>query len=161
VIGLDLSLAGTGVVVWDGHQVLRWRLPATSPSDGLDEHRIRIIWREVRRTCRKFPPDLVVMEEYAFSRHSRSISKLHELGGVIKQWLHCREILFISRPSTTIKLFATGFGKASKDDMVEAALPFFSEITDIPKNVAHNVADALHCARWGYENFTELTEEDG
>lgn len=129
------------------------RLVKTTPKDGLDEHRRALILRELRRTCRKCKPNLVVIEEYAFSRHSRSRSQLAELGGCVKQYLHTHDVLFTSMSSMTIKKFATGNGRAEKAEMVAAAQAIDPRIVD------DNVADALHLARWGFENFGNLVEE--
>lgn len=172
VLGLDLSLTGTGLVAWDGQQVTRHRRYKTepvAPSDGLrprpqgqlapdrfrgsEEERIEWLRRKVRANVRKFQPKLVVIEGHAFAAKGRGKTVLSELAGVIKNQLHRMEIPFVIVAPTSLKKYATGDGKASKVEMVYAAVRLCRDIADSDQ------ADALHAARFGFENYDNLTEE--
>ena len=50
--------------------------------------------------------------------------------------------------TNTLKKFATGNGRAGKDEMVEAAKPFLGR-----DPVDDNEADAVHVAMWGAKEF--------
>lgn len=49
--------------------------------------------------------------------------------------------------SMVLKKWATGNGRAEKDDMVKAAQPFTEHILNVKKD--NDEADAIHIARWG------------
>lgn len=170
-MGLDLSITGTGMVVYEGEaslvfgRVLCERHPKTAPFDrptresgltkngvyyGTDMERISFILRKVKRAWREHEPIIVGIEEYAFGARGRGLSILHELGGVVKHWLHTQEALVVTYPPTEVKKFATGKGTASKEEMVEAAWAFgFKNTHD------DNSCDAFHIARKAlYEHIT-------
>lgn len=94
------------------------------------------------KVWRKYQPYAVGIEQYAFSRQSRGLSGLHELGGVVKNRLFRKEALVLLPTSTEIKKFATGNGAAKKPQMIAAAQNYGCRTTD------DNVADAFHVARW-------------
>ena len=178
VLGLDLSLAGTGMVVWDGSKVLRWRLLQTDPlskegqSQGLLpsgmyrghlEDRIEWQRRAIAATFRKFLPDLVVIEEYAFGAKGRGLSALHELGGTVKNHLFRKSAVYLQVHNSVIKQYATGKGNASKEEMIAAAAEFWPEGPwngiRIPIKKADNVADAYWLSHWGREHRKLLTSK--
>jgi Holliday junction resolvasome RuvABC endonuclease subunit len=142
-------------------EVMIYRYPKTEPLDkqhvesrmygqtfyGTSEERVEHITKVVRKLVKAFDPDIVGIEQYAFSRHSSSVTGLAELGGVIKNWLYRRGVPFVVVESPSLKKFATGYGRTSKDkhEMIEAAWGFgFSDCPE--KN--HDLADAFHAARW-------------
>jgi Holliday junction resolvasome RuvABC endonuclease subunit len=87
----------------------------------------------------------VFMEGYAYGAKLNR-EKLGELGGIVK--LAVRHVLHtdpVSVPPTTLKQFATGSGKASKEQMVTAVQQFDPEITN------DNLADAYLLALYGTE----------
>lgn len=78
-----------------------------------------------------------VIEGYAFGAKSRS-HRLGEIGGVLRVVLYRAGVRkFIEVPPTSLKKWATGFGTASKDDMVAAVLSKLGHL--VP---SHDVADA-------------------
>lgn len=170
VLGLDLSLTGTGLVVWDGRRVRRARLYRTDPLGkaykpghkrgllapgrfkGTDEERIEWLRRRVRSAYRKFQPNLVVIEGHSFNSRGRGVSILHELHGVIKNDLLRARIPFALAPPATLKKDFAGYGRSEKDEMVVVAQEFDPSITD------DNVADALAAAVFGNRHGKKLLE---
>lgn len=172
VIGLDLSLTATGLVVWDGESILRRRRYKTypySPADGLkmapsgqvapdrfkgdEDERIEWLRRKVKANVRKFQPNLCVIEGHAFGAQGRAKTVLSELAGVIKNQLLRTDVLYVVLAPTSLKKYATGNGKASKFEMIVEAKKFDRTLgTD-------DEADALHLARWGAENYHELVDD--
>lgn len=124
---------------------------ATEPEDGPREQRIDFIWREVWCVMSSAPPDLVVIEDYAHSQFTAS-STLGELGGVVRRELWLRQVPWVVVSSNTVKKFATGDGRASKQQMLEAALPFWPVQN-------FDEADSLHVMRWGAAHYDELVSE--
>lgn len=60
----------------------------------------------------------VLLEGYAFESRSSSASKLHELGGILKFRLFCRDRTRCEEvPPARLKKFFTGSGRADKLDM--------------------------------------------
>lgn len=160
VLSLDLSLRGTGLIIWDGTEVLLWRLLQTEgikkegqsqgllPSGKYRGHlEDRIEWqrKHIAKAFRKFLPELVVLEEYAFGARGRGLSGLHELGGVVKNYLFRKEAVYLGVQNAIIKQYATGKGGASKQEMIASAQKYWPEC---PSD--SNVADAFWIGHWGY-----------
>lgn len=173
-MGLDLSLRGTGLVVVRGADVLRSRRLATEPipdgavgkggSSGLRvqaksgskvyrgdiEECIEYVARRVITSYKKFSPDIVVLENYAFSAHSRALSSLHEVGGVVKNYLHRIEAPWVVVTPNEVKKLATGNGNANKAEMLIASRRAGHDFRNSDE------ADAYWCAQWGLENYDRL-----
>lgn len=164
VLGLDLSLTGTGVAAWDGERVLLKRLfkteglgpkgdkrPGLLPSGkfrGTEEERIDWIKRRIVKCVKKIQPDLVIIEGHSFKSAGRkSYTGVHELHGVVKNKLFLLEQDFKCEPPSTVKKAFAGHGQASKEQMVDRAQDFDQDITD------ENVADALGCAWYGNTEY--------
>lgn len=171
VMGLDLSLTATGLVVWDGERVLRRRRYKTTPArpaDGLkarpngqhasdlfsgdNEERIEWLRRKVALACDKFAPTLVVIESRNFIAKGAA-NAVDELQGVIKNYLHRNEILFVLVAPPTLKLEATGNGRASKLEMIAEAKQYDRSIN------TDDEADAMHLAALGFRKFAEWVDE--
>jgi Holliday junction resolvasome RuvABC endonuclease subunit len=88
---------------------------------GSDEERIEFIARTVMRCWRKWQPAAVGVEGYAFGAKGRGLTIIHETAGVVKQDLYRREALVQIIGPTELKLYATGNGHASKEEMIAAA----------------------------------------
>lgn len=118
VIGLDLSLTSTGMVkIPVGRkQVNSWCF-ATAASMHIWARYKDIAQRVQARIGKN---DLVLVENYAFGikgAASRLVT-LAELGGVVKMAIMARTRHWpIPVGSATVRKFATGGGKASKDDI--------------------------------------------
>lgn len=160
VLGLDLSLTGTGVAAWDGERVLLKRLfkteglgpkgdkrPGLLPSGkfrGTEEERIDWIKRRIVKCVKKIQPDLVIIEGHSFKSAGRkSYTGVHELHGVVKNKLFLLGQEFRCEPPSSVKKDFAGHGQASKEQMVDRAQDFDPSIVD------ENVADAFACAWYG------------
>lgn len=141
-LGADLSLARTGLVLMSGDQVLEWAVVPTAPNHDVEydlQERIDAISRFVMRLARR--ADLVTIEGHAFGV-THGDTRPHELVALVKWKLWRRRIPFMVVTPSAVKKFATGNGRATKQQMVQAARDFgFTDTKD------HNVADALHLAR--------------
>lgn len=172
VMGLDLSLTGTGLVVWDGKKVLRKRRYKTRPvppGDGLrprpqgqvapdqfvgdDEERIEWLKRKVILAVKQFGICFVVIEDHAFGAKGRGKTQLAELQGVVKNALMRHEVAYVKKAPTSIKKFATGDGRAQKIDLIYAAKQHDRSISD------SDTADAFWCAKLAWDEYDSLTEE--
>lgn len=126
VVGLDLSLTATGVAYGDGSTTT---LAAPEAKRKKGEHRTldldlaRLVWLrdEIFDAC--LAPltgrtaDLVVVEDYAFSRGDSHAHGLGELGGIVRVAFLERAVPFVLVGPTALKMYATGRGNATKPDM--------------------------------------------
>lgn len=123
VLALDLSLTSTGVALPDGTA-----LTLSPRQRGVE----RLAWyRETILAIAAGPhadgmptaaADLVVIEEYAFSRAAAHSHELGELGGVIRLALADHGQPWVAVNPSALKRYATGKGNASKNDMLLAAV---------------------------------------
>lgn len=142
VEGLDTSTARCGWACHDGS------LHSIKPRTGAGEPDRRLF--EIRgmfgRLVRLHPPraELLVLEGYSIgSPNSSTLLKLGEVGGVIRAELFELGIPYVVVPPASVKLFATGNGKADKQAMIDAATMLGAE----PAN--DDEADAYHLRRMG------------
>lgn len=118
VLGLDLSLTSTGVVVLGsaGGEVVGVQDSVAIKSKLRGGARLEEIREQVMAEVDLFKPELVVIEGYAFGRPNQ-MAALGELSGVIKHALYLDGWPFIIVPPTRAKKFACGKGNAKKDQI--------------------------------------------
>lgn len=116
IIGLDLSIAATGIAT---HHTT-WTAD-TSPRDGDIVDRARLILSHIRYALAgTAQPKTVVAEDYVSgSRHTPS--ELLLLHGIVRWDLQTMRDAIVWVPPATLKKYATGKGNASKVDVIIAA----------------------------------------
>jgi crossover junction endodeoxyribonuclease RuvC len=149
VIGLDLSLTGTGVVVvsnFDNPTILDQILIESTPKEE-NTPRLIGISTKVMKVIIKHKPNLVVMEGPAFGvQKSSSIFTLGELAGLVKANMHTMSQPFIIVTPSALKKWITGKGNAKKDLMLLKVYKRFGvEFSD------DNLCDAYSLARYGFQ----------
>lgn len=130
IVALDPSLTATGVADESGARTLKVPLP-TKATD------LQRVQRLHKLTCAidvaTKTADVVVIEGYGYGsvrtrddggrpQNTSHAHSLGELGGVIKCCLYQRDVDFVIVPPTVMKVFATGRGNASKEDVLIAAV---------------------------------------
>lgn len=141
-LGLDLSLAGTGIVLLgpDGQRVVAHKHVKTGPSEqagrppkpsrvvnggghiGSLTQRIRRIKLHVAYILDRYPNiSIVAIENHGFAIKGAGKTQLAELHGVVKDVILDYGIPVGLYAATTIKATATGDSNASKADMIMAA----------------------------------------
>jgi Holliday junction resolvasome RuvABC endonuclease subunit len=114
--------------------------------------RYKMITEDIVGEILKYPSTKIRMEGYAFDAKSSSISKLHELGGILKYLLYNNGRQFAEVPPTRLKKWFTGSGRASKELMYEhfilKGLPPLIEIFEMEKckgipNPVQDIVDAF------------------
>jgi Holliday junction resolvasome RuvABC endonuclease subunit len=147
VMGLDLSLTGTGVVAVDNNwRIVEKRLITSSPKEE-NTPRLAKIALSIHLCVGKILPDLVIIEGPAFGiGKTTSMFQLGELAGIVKRDLFIANYPFIIVPPTVLKKFVTGKGNAKKDLMLLAIHKKFGE--DFEDD---NLADAYALARYGFQ----------
>lgn len=117
LVGLDLSLTSTGVAlaptldIPEGTAVFRPKALAGMA---------RIAWlrRRIMPLC--WDADLVVIEDYAFSRQASRAHALGELGGAIRLALFDADVRYVDVAPTTRAKYATGKGNSGKAVVVSS-----------------------------------------
>lgn len=129
VAGLDLSLTASGVAAVDGStSCVKTKLRGPARLAAIRDVILEIV----------FPvADLVVIEEYAFSRADAHAHELGELGGVVRLRLWELEVPFVTVGPSQLKRYACGKGNAKKDEVLVAAV---RRLPDFDGD--HNQADA-------------------
>jgi crossover junction endodeoxyribonuclease RuvC len=144
--GLDLSYTGTGFVILDNEGRLAHSILVGTPSELVDDPlRQGIIARKVKAVANVYRPVIVAIEGYAFA--GPRLVRLAELGGVVKFLLWGVDIDYYPIAPSTLKKWATGNGRADKDEMVKTARDLWPECPD------DNSADAFLLAVKGREDY--------
>ncbi len=122
VLGLDLSLTGTGVAAIEDGKLLSSSLIRSKPSGPRpkdETKRILGIVEEITKKIDEFEPELVVIEGLAFmARNSTALVQLAGLNYLIRSLLYSRDIKFLIVAPSTLKKFITGKGNSQKDVMM-------------------------------------------
>lgn len=161
VIGLDLSLTCTGLVIADGKRV-GVRLIRSKPlGTALIDRKRRLqgiadgIWQSWERV-----PDLVVVEAPIMAAASRSSSgSAHDRSGLwwrIVDTLIAGCIPVLEVPPACRAKYATGKGNASKGAVIDAVARRYP---DVPTGGDDNLADALILAAIGRRLLADPLED--
>jgi crossover junction endodeoxyribonuclease RuvC len=130
IMGLDLSMTGTGLVVMDGNTIIHQKLIETSPKMGDDITRIGFILRNILGSMVQvgFPTHhyterpTVAMEgpSYGVAGATRSLHTLGKMMGIIEYYLKIEKQLKIEIiPPTSLKKIITGKGSGKKEMMLK------------------------------------------
>lgn len=134
VIGFDLSLAATGLALPDG--TCRTYRPKTGPDE--PARRLHELVERISARIHAVHADLAVIEAYFVNPKFVTASlRLAELGGPIRVLLFERNIPYIEISPAALKMFATGNGNATKEQMVIAARNYGATVAN------DNEADAF------------------
>ena len=147
VVGLDLSLTGTGVS--DGHHT--WLV--TSRGQKNDDLRSRserldTLRRSIVAHC--LTADLVVVEQPAFSRTTGHMHDRSGLWWLVVAALHHHDLPVAEVPPTSLKRYATGRGNADKGAVIDATA---RRLPDVDTGGNDNRADALWLAAMGRDHL--------
>lgn len=93
----------------------------------------------------------IVVYELAHFRGGHATEILVGMTTRIEEFCEERGIEYSSVHSATLKKFATGGGRANKEDMITTAQVKFNR----PDLSSDDEADALHALAWGREEFGE------
>lgn len=119
VFGVDASTTRTGLARPDGTTT---SITSTHGADAADR-RLDELSRKVEREFRLWPGAVLVVIEKVLLHGpgAKSLLRLAELTGAIKRDAFRLGLEVVEVPGSSLKLAATGNGKASKADMVAAA----------------------------------------
>lgn len=145
VVGLDLSLTSTGVVVLHGEEIVLQEVVRSSPVGPLPIDEAKRLNDITTRVLALVPDDakLVAIEGIAFMvSKTTSLVQLAAINYLIRIGLWKRGIPFVIVSPPTLKKFVTGKGVAQKDVMMlETYKRWGVSLTD------NNICDAFGLAR--------------
>ena len=122
IMGLDLSLTATGIVVLKEGTVITKRLVKTKPQGNLplDEiERLLGIKEEIRKEIKTYEPELILIENLAFmARNTTALVQLAGLNYMVREMLAISRTPFVMVAPSTLKKFATGKGNGPKDIVI-------------------------------------------
>ena len=150
VVGVDPSISSTGVAFVSPGGVGVLRIQSKPAGESLAERlgRMRRQVVAVHEAVEEVEPSLIVLEGPSFGSQS---SSFHMLAGFWWLLAHALEkVAPIATPApATVKKYATGNGRASKDEMVAAAVRGFPQV----RIKGNDEADALALAAMGADRF--------
>ena len=119
VLGIDASLTGTGITVFDlycnkSDMTLVHNEAIQVKSTG--ETRLKAIRDRIAEIISSWQIGYVAIEGYAFARANQA-HQIGELGGVLRLFLHEQNIPFVEIAPSAVKKFATGKGNAQKHEV--------------------------------------------
>lgn len=153
-MGVDQSLTGTGVAIYDG-SAFHYHLFGTEKTKKtkcptIDRtRRLMILKSELRQLILRYNPDIIGMEGMAFGAQGAAIFDIGGLSHMFRELFIEENRKFIIAPPTVIKKFWTGKGNANKMLMIETAefrgieIPFVKKYKEFSeKKFDDNVVDA-------------------
>lgn len=154
IIGLDLSLTGTGWCrFFTSTEPIEYGEIITKPNEFPTRRaRVNYIAFELYQfIVKQETPQIVFIEGYAFSKQTSSLTQLGELGGVIRQMVFSKTgIDAIEIPNTSLKKFITGSGQAKKEDLKLATYKKYYKKYGIDfQGKSNNECDAFCLAMMG------------
>ena len=152
IIGIDPGLArvGYGIIEVKRNEktLLDCGIIETQKSQS-EENRLLEIFMDLKELINKWKPDYAAVEKYFFYKSSTTISVV-QARGVIMMTLGSFNIPITEYAPAQIKLTITGFGKATKKDILDSVM--YSLKLDYPPK-PDDSADALAIA---LTKFNEL-----
>lgn len=129
VVGLDLSMTGTGIAWRDGTTY------TVKPKQDGDE-RLLEIRDAVADAIQQYLIDLVVIEDLPINAKAAGITGM--VHGAVRAWLLDHNVPYTRVTPASVKKYATGKGNAGKPDMAVAAF----------KRAGREFPDDNQCDAW-------------
>jgi crossover junction endodeoxyribonuclease RuvC len=145
IVGLDLSLASTGVAVIDRDSIAVGQIRTKPTGDGLVARRERL--RRIRKELRTFliATDLVVIEGLAYASRSPHATERAGLWWLVVDQLLAEYVPVAVVSPTARAKYATGKGNAGKDAVLAAVVRRYPDV----EVTGNDEADALVLAAMG------------
>lgn len=152
VVGLDLSLTGTGVAAANAVATLKPPVSLMpSKKNPITEHmRLRYVRERVLKFVQENEGQLVVVEGLAYSSNTGKATERAGLWWLVNMALWESEIPAAVVAPTTRAMYATGRGNADKEAVFVETLKRYGHLFDIKNN---NEADAVILYAMGIERL--------
>lgn len=148
VIGLDLSLTGTGIS--DG--TTTWLVKSAGKADArLDQRHRRLTGLAAQVLTRCYDADMVVIEQPAYSKTTGHMHDRSGLWWLVVSQLHDRGVAVVEVAPSALKAYATGRGNSNKGAMIEATV---RRMPQVEIGGDDNRVDALWLSLMGLDHLT-------
>lgn len=162
LMGLDLSLNGTGLVIIDKNANCIDYLSFTTNKKVKQKNsislfelnkeesyfkKINFVVQKIMDMVDKWSPIYTFIEGYSFGSNSRSVTTLAELQGCIKYELNNKHVNWKSYPPGTIKKFIASNGHAKKPQVQEALIKINPKLEEFGDN--YDLFDAYAVSVYG------------
>ena len=113
LMGVDQSLVGTGITIWDGknysYSLIETKKTKDTKAPTIDNTR-RLIYIKylVKRFIEEFDVKLIAIEGLAFGARGRSVMTMGGLSHILRELFVEMNVDFIVIPPTTLKKYWTG-----------------------------------------------------
>lgn len=164
-LGLDQSFTNSGIVVLDEAGSIKHfeTIKTVKDVDGDIFDRMILISDTIIELLKKHNPEVVGLEGLAFSKFGNATRDLAGLQAVIITRIR-RETVYGSKmvlaSPNLLKKFATGKGKASKQEMVDSipkdVVELFSEAKYKKTTGLYDLADAYHLAKYSLDHYQKI-----
>ena len=141
-IGLDMSLAATGVAVITGNEVMLQTIVTDKNDFTCSEERISFIVSKVITLISATTCNICIERPIVHGVHKQGSTLLFELSGVLKNKLWLERHIWDYVYPVQVKKFATGSGRAEKKDVIDAVIRKWSVNPE-----DDNQADAMALAK--------------
>lgn len=148
IVGIDLSLAGTGLAVLDTRStelMTTRRLPTKKSSDSIVDLLERM--RHIRTCCSEltYGADLVVVEEQSYASTGSAARAIAGVWYLVVDQLLSDGLSFAMVPPSTLKLYATGKGNTKKREVSLAVARMWPDVV----TASDDTDDAIVLASMG------------
>lgn len=153
IVGLDLSLTSTGCAEWENGTYESWHHGRGGKNtDTLKQRKVRLEQSRDESVGYGLSADLVLVESHTFAAKGGSQHDRSGLWWLVVHALIDEGVEVVEVAPSSIKLFATGKGNASKDEVVLATARRHPNIlfTTNDEADALNLVD-MGLAHWSHE----------
>ncbi len=150
ILGIDPGYERIGIAVLDkelGKETLVYSTCFKTLATLEFEERLVLIALEIDRVITEYSPDAMAIERLFFDRNTTTALKVSEAKGVITKEAKGAGLRVYEYTPLQIKVAATGYGKASKED-VRRMVPLLLKGVDVSKKIDDEV-DAIAIALTG------------
>jgi len=136
VVGVDASLTSSGYAYTDRAMgVITGRV---RPKKLRGAERLQLIAAEIESIFFLVGADFLAVEGYSMGSRNSRCFHIGELGGVLKLVALRRGMRILTVPPTSLKIFATGSGRAEKEDVIQGIAANWGQSI-----ASHDEADAF------------------
>ena len=125
-MSIDQSIGSSGVIIWDGGEMVYFELIKTPPKVETIL-RIRAIIVTIEELVKRYKVNTIVVEQMAYGAQSTSVRMLAGLYFMIQDMCIDTGVVFKEMNIGKIKRILSGKGNASKKEMIAAAKDAYPE----------------------------------
>lgn len=150
ILGIDPGYERIGIAILEkeqGKETLLYSACFKTSAELEFEERLVLIGDEIERVIAEYSPTVLAIEKLFFDRNTTTALKVSEAKGVITKQAKQAGLRVYEYTPLQIKVAATGYGKASKED-VRKMVPLLLKGIDVSKKIDDEV-DAIAIAITG------------